>query len=165
MKVIKTLVEVKTFEDHLDIITNTAIIRIYACSDDIFRIRCTFEQDFPSEASYALVMTAWDDYMDDVITDRNRITALSIALEDQGEYYSWASKSVVLKIYKAPFAIVIEDLQGNVLHQDILNRGYVKDDLERITHYSALSDDDYYYGFGEKSGTLNKKIVDYACTT
>lgn len=157
MKVSKKLIEVKQQGSYVDLTTDGAIFRLYALSDKIIRVRCSFEQQFAPEASYALVMTAWEDGMDQVVKGRKRVEALPIQLQDRGECLSWATESIELRIYKEPFAIEIADLQGNILHQDIANRSYVEDDSKRIYHYSLMKDDDYYYGFGEKSGMLNKK--------
>lgn len=157
MKVSKKLITLQQLADYVELTTDAASFRLYAMTDTMIRVRCSFQQQFAAEASYSLVMTAWEDDMDHVVKERQRIAPLTIRLEDRGDFLSWTSGSVVLIIYKEPFVIEITDLQGNVLHQDIANRSYVEDDSKRIYHYSHLKDDDYYYGFGEKSGLLNKK--------
>lgn len=157
MQVSTILLEIKNHSNFIELITDAAKFQMFALTDDILRIRCSFERDFAKDSSYSLIMTAWEDEMDHVIKDRTRVTPLLIDLQELDEYYTWSSNKLVVKIYKAPFAIVIEDMNGQLLHQDIANKSYVQDELGRKYHYSSLQDDDYYYGFGEKSGQLNKK--------
>lgn len=157
MKISRKLLTITECIDYIELTTDAALYRIYAMNDDMFRIRCSFDREFAPEASYALVMTAWDDAMDHVIKDRKKITALSLKIEEHEHDYRCTTKNLVLKIVKEPFAIIFEDHEGVVLHQDVGSRSYVQDDLNRIYHYSVSSDEDYYYGFGEKSGLLNKR--------
>lgn len=157
MKVSRKLLTISEHIDHIELTTDAAMYRIYAMNDEVFRVRCTFEPQFAPEASYALVMTAWEDAMDSVIKERMKIVARPLQLLEHEQYYMCSTKSVALKIYKEPFAIVFEDHHGKILHQDVANRSYVQDDLNRIYHYAVSSDDDYYYGYGEKSGLLNKR--------
>lgn len=46
--------------------TNSVEIRILFLTDSILRIRAGFDGDF-AEESYSLVMTAWEDRMDDFL--------------------------------------------------------------------------------------------------
>ncbi|MBD0382322.1 glycoside hydrolase family 31 protein [Paenibacillus sedimenti] len=157
MKVSKTLVQVVEGDSYIDLITDAARYRLILMNDDVIRIRCTFDEQFAEEASYVLATTAWPDRMDAVVPERKRITPLSASYVDRGSDLLMSTNRLNVVIHKHPFAIEIQDLQGNVLHADVKERSYVKDNQGRLYHYSCMSDDDYFYGFGEKSGNLNKK--------
>ena len=152
------ITRVDNFDDYLEIDTNAAKYRIILLNDDIVRIRCTFDDEFKEEASYALVMTAWEDKMDELLKgERRRVNAINTKYDDLGDYIVLATKNININIYKEPFGIEITDKQGNVLHSDLKEKAYVKDTLGRLYHYTCMDDDDYFYGFGEKAGYLNKK--------
>jgi Alpha-glucosidases, family 31 of glycosyl hydrolases len=152
------ITRVDNFDDYLEIATNAAKYRIILLNDDIVRIRCTFDDEFKEEASYALVMTAWEDKMDELLkSERKRVKAISAKYEDLGDCIILATNNININIYKEPFGIEITDKHGNVLHSDLKEKAYLKDTLGRLYHYTCMDDDDYFYGFGEKAGCLNKK--------
>lgn len=157
MKISTKLINVENSARHLDLVTNAATFRVMLLTDDIVRIRCTFEEDFPDEASYALAMTAWEDKLDSVVPDRRTIEALPVQYDDEGTHLLLSTRILRIRIYKEPFAIEIRDTDGNLLHADLKERSYVRDMQGRLYHYTCLDDQDYYYGFGEKAGYLNKK--------
>lgn len=157
MKVSNKLVEVVEGDNYLDLITDAARYRLILMNDDVIRVRCTFDEQFAEEASYVLTTTAWPDQMDAVVPDRKRITPLAASYVDRGSDLLLSTNKLNVVIHKYPFAIEIQDHQGNVLHADVKERSYVKDNQGRLYHYSCMSEDDYFYGFGEKSGVLNKK--------
>ncbi|PJI09191.1 MULTISPECIES: TIM-barrel domain-containing protein [Clostridium] len=158
MKVSNKIISLKNVENYLEIITNAAKYRIILLNDDIVRIRCTFDKEFQKEASYALVMTAWNDETDNLLAkERVKVEALSSKYEDLGDHILLSTAKLNINIYKEPFGIEILDKKGNVLHSDLMEKAYVEDSKGRLYHYSCMEDNDYFYGFGEKSGYLNKR--------
>ncbi|GAB2717668.1 TIM-barrel domain-containing protein [Paenibacillus thermoaerophilus] len=157
MKISHQLLDVAYGTSRLDLVTDAAKFRIVLLNDEIVRIRCTFEEDFPEEASYALVLTAWEDKMDALVPDRKRIEPIPAQYEDLGTHLLLSTRKLRVLVHKEPFAIEITDADGNVLHADLQGKPYVRDALGRLYHYSCMHDQDHFYGFGEKSGYLNKK--------
>lgn len=158
IQVSRKIVNVENHHNYLDVDTGSAKYRLILLNDDIVRIRCTFVDEFKPEASYALVMTAWQDHMDNLLQgERKRVEAIATTYKDCDTYILLATKKLDIKIYKDPFAIDISDKSGNILHSDLKEKAGVQDDLGRIYHYSCMDDHDYFYGFGEKAGYLNKK--------
>lgn len=157
MKVSKKIEEISSGEGFIHIKTDAALFRILFLKDDIVRIRSTFEKEFKKEASYTLVMTAWEDKMDQLFKgERKRVEAVVPDYEDLGDYISLKTSKLQLKINKEPFGIEIYDNVGNLLHADLREKSYVEDKLGRIYHYSCIDDSNYFYGFGEKTGLINK---------
>ena len=69
-------------DGYYSIQTNCVEIRIWFMTDSIIRIRAGFDGDF-AEGSYSLVMTAWEDSMDDLMKDyRKRILPAESELTD-----------------------------------------------------------------------------------
>lgn len=158
MKISNKMISIKNYDNYLDIDTDAAKYRIVLLNDEIVRIRCTFDEEFAEEASYSLIMTAWEDKMDGLLREeRKRVRAVGSKYEDLGTYLRLSTKKLKVNIYKEPFAIEITDKEGNVLHSDLKEKSYVKDAHGRLYHYSCMDDEDCFYGFGEKTGYLNKK--------
>ena len=74
MKIVEKLLGVEKRAQTFVLSTNAIEMRILFLTDDIVRIRAGFTGDF-AEESYSLVMTAWEDRMDEVLKGyRHRIT-------------------------------------------------------------------------------------------
>ncbi|HBF39329.1 MAG TPA: alpha-glucosidase [Firmicutes bacterium] len=141
----------------VELTTDGGKFRIYFLKDGLIRIRCTFENDFLEDASYALVTTAWQDRMDSLFRgERNHIALISPKLSETQNDYIFETMLLKVVIGKEPFGIDIFDLYGHRLFSDLKERSYLKDQLGRIYHYQALDIQDCFYGFGEKTGYINK---------
>ena len=156
MKICSKVLSVKKYDNYCAVITDGAEIRICFLTDHIIRIRAGFDGDF-AEESYSLVTTAWEDRMDEFLKDyRKRITAADIVLKEGEKNAVIYGKELTAVVEKDPFRICVYDTEGSLLHADIEDIGYVEDSNHRRIHTSEISPDDCFYGFGEKSGTLNK---------
>lgn len=157
MKTSTKILEIHNQSNFLDINTNGARFRIYLLDENIIRIKGTFAEDFAPEQSYALVKTAWADSTDGLLgEERQRVTPIPIEVTDLDDCYQVTNGKYVLNIFKEPFYFEIRDENGRVVHQDLPNRAFVEDDFGREYHYSRMGDTNKFYGFGEKSGELNK---------
>lgn len=137
--------------DHADVM-------LVFLSDDVIRIRTSFSREF-KEASYALVTTAWEDDLDELFKDeRTRITALDVPWEETEKRVIFTTKNLKLVLLKKPFSFSLFDRSGTLIYQDLKERAFDCDQLGRLTHYSCMDrDHDHFYGFGEKTGHLDKK--------
>lgn len=167
MKNSTKLLSLDNHKDYLGVKTDGAQFRIYLLDENIIRIRGTFDDEFAPEESYALVKTAWDDVTDEFMADeRKKVTPIPVEVKetDDGQYLVSNGK-YQLHIHKDPFYFEIEDPEGNIVHSDVPKRAFVEDDNGRRTHYSKMGDHEKFYGFGEKSGKLNKYRRRCGCTT
>ena len=48
-----------------------ADVKVYFLTDEIIRVRCSFDRDFPEE-SYVLMTTAWEDRLDPLFEGERR---------------------------------------------------------------------------------------------
>lgn len=156
MKVCVKAGTVRKVDHYFSIMTNCVEIRILFLTDWVVRIRAGFEGDF-AEESYSLVTTAWEDRMDDFLkNDRKRITAGEAKLEDGDSRAVIQGKKLKVIVEKDPFRICVYDEEGTLLHADIVDLAYMEDSNRRRIHTSEICPQDYFYGFGEKSGEFNK---------
>lgn len=160
MKKSTKLLELRDEGNRLSLKTDGGLFQIYVMDDDVIRFRCTFDDEFAPEHSYALVKTAWEDELDDVLgKERTRIEPLQPKAKDCGDWWEVSTKSLIVHICKNPFGIEIYDAQDNELYHDLKERTFMVDDLGRRWHYSAIGNHDHFYGFGEKTGPLNKRYM------
>ena len=137
--------------------TDSADIMLIFLTDDIVRIRVSFNKEF-KESSYALVTTAWKDELDQLFqNERQHIKALDIPYAEDQFQLEFKTKNIKLLLNKNPLYFTIYDTQGTLLYNDIHERAFEKDFLGRLFHYNEIDlDNDHFYGFGERTGKLDK---------
>ncbi|MDR2008072.1 MAG: DUF4968 domain-containing protein [Alphaproteobacteria bacterium] len=157
MKTSNVLKSIEKTGDYLSVKTEGIQFQVYFLDENIIRLRGTFSTDFAPESSYALVKTAWKDNLDELMSnERTRCKAQNFTLEQTATGYTAKSTNYNLLINADPFCFSIVDKAGNVLHQDLAGRAFVQNELGQSFHYSRRDSHNKYYGFGEKSGLLNK---------
>ena len=156
MKVCTNAYTVIKKDNYFSVTTNSVEIRILFLTDSILRIRAGFDGDF-AEESYSLVMTAWEDRMDDFLKGRRtRVEAADAVLSDGDREAVIEGRILKVVVEKDPFRICVYDKEGTLLHADIVDLAYMEDSNHRRIHTSEISPEDCFYGFGEKSGSFNK---------
>ena len=137
---------------------DTADVLLVFLTDDVIRIRVSFDRAFP-EASYALVTTAWADRLDPLFAgERQRIAPLDVVCQETAKTLEFSTASLKLVLRKEPFSFTLYDANGQCLYRDLPERAFEKDQLGRLSHYSCMDrEHDHFYGFGEKTGHLDKK--------
>mgnify|MGYP005805383315 FL=1 len=156
MKVCTTAFAVTQESNYFSVATNCVEIRIWFVTDSVVRIRAGFDQDF-AEESYSLVMTAWEDRMDEFLGKyRRRVETAKAELDDGMDKAVIRGQELTVVVEKSPFRICVYDKEGTMLHSDIVDLAYQEDSNHRRIHTSEISPEDCFYGFGEKSGEFNK---------
>ncbi len=156
MKICTKVLQVVQKQNGFSILTDGVEIRLMFVTDSIVRIRAGFDGDF-AEESYSLVMTAWEDRMDDFMKPyRRRVEPAKAVLTDEDSQAVIQGKLLKVVVEKEPFRICVYDQEGTMLHGDIVDLAYQEDSNHRRIHTSEISADDCFYGFGEKSGPFNK---------
>ncbi len=158
------MIVAKKFLDYIEkdgfheLITDGPIIRLYFLTDEIIRIRSSFDENF-EESSYTLALTAWEDRLDDFLGDyRRKVQPIEPRFTNKDEYLLFETSELKVQIIKNPFNIRVLNNEKELLHADLVGRGFVKDHLNRLFHYSAYDEEkDHFYGFGERTGKLDKK--------
>ena len=137
--------------DHAD-------IKLIFMSDDVIRLRVSFDREFPEE-SYALVTTAWEDRLDPLFEkERTRIQALDVPCEEGVDTLTFRTATLKLVMKKCPLSFSLYTIDGVCIYRDLAERAFEKDQIGRLSHYSCMDrEKDHFYGFGEKTGHLDKK--------
>ena len=136
--------------------TNCADIKLYFLTDEIIRVRASFNKEF-AEESYILSLTAWADRLDDLFKgERTRIEPAKFNFNESDSALKFSTQRLTLEINKDPINIKLFDNEGTELYSSLSGNPFTLDSNKRITHYSRMNEDDCFYGFGEKTGALNK---------
>ncbi len=135
-----------------------ADVKLVFMSDDVIRIRVSFDRTFPEE-SYALITTAWEDRLDGLFEgERRRVAPLEVQCRETEKSLDFVTSTLRLELNKAPFSFSLYDGGGRRVYRDLPERAFERDHLGRISHYSLMDrEKDHFYGFGEKTGHLDKK--------
>lgn len=143
--------------DYFVVETNAVPIRLWFLTDTILRIRAGFDGAW-DEASYSLVMTAWESRTDKLFAgERIRVEPASAVVREEDDKTILEGKCLRVEIEKSPFRICIYDEDGTLLSADIPDLAYREDSNGRRMHSVQIEDDDHFYGFGEQTGAFDKR--------
>lgn len=136
--------------------TDNALIKLCFVTDEIVRIRASFDKDL-AEESYILLTTAWEDRLDPLFAgERTRLTPVKAGLKETEDAVFFSTAEVTLRVDRDPLNFTLCDADGNILYRALSGCPFVKDSNGRVIAYSEMKEDDCFYGFGEKAGLLNK---------
>ena len=136
--------------------TNCADIKVCFVTDEIVRVRVAFDREL-AEESYILSTTAWEDRLDGLFgAERTRVQPVTPEVTVTDEAVTFETAAVRLVAERDPLCFKLYDKEGTLLHSDLAGSPYILDSNRRVTHYSAMDEEDCFYGFGEKTGVLNK---------
>ena len=134
--------------------TNTQT-RIWFMGENVVRIRTSFSGNFREE-SLSLVWTTWPDHYDQLLSHERSCTAPQIpTVEDSDpEQVFITHDNIVLTVRRSPFSISYGRRGCEPSFRDVPGRAYTHS-KGRVTHSFCL-DNSNFYGFGEKTGHLEK---------
>ena len=136
--------------------TNAADIKVCFVTDEIVRVRVAFDREL-AEESYILATTAWEDRLDGLFEgERTRLEPVQPKVEETEEKIVFTSAKLRLEMEKDPICVKLFDEEGTELYSSLTESPFVLDSNKRVNHYSRMEEDDCFYGFGEKTGNLNK---------
>jgi alpha-glucosidase len=118
------------------------IVSITAAAPDIVRVRFSPSREFGRDHSYAIVNRMLGDPRADF-----RVTRSASQI---------VTPSLTVSIQHRPFRISVADASGNDVDADDAQRG-IAYSKSAVRVWKRLRDDEQVYGFGEKTGRLNKR--------
>jgi len=135
--------------------TDQTQTRIWFMGDGILRIRTSFSGDFREE-SLSLVRTAWEDRYDSLLgKERQRVVPMEPVVDDRDpNHLTLSCDCLTVTIRRKPFAISCGFQGREASFRDVPGRAYTRNS-GHLTHSFCL-DDSSFYGFGEKTGHLEK---------
>ena len=122
--------------------SSQGIAAVTAVAPDIVRVRFSPARDFGRDHSYAIVNRALGDPRATVRTSGGRSEIVTANL--------------TVSIRHRPFRVSVSDQAGNDLDADDNERGIAYSGRS-VRVWKRLRDDEQVYGFGEKTGRLNKR--------
>ena len=156
MKICKKVTGMDRLDGAFLVHTNCADVKVCFVTDEIVRVRASFDKEL-AEESYVLSTTAWEDRLDDLLAEeRTRVEPVAPAVEETDAKLTFTTAAVRLEIAKDPIEISLYDAAGDLLYHSLAGNPFVLDSNKRVVHYSRMEEDDCFYGFGEKTGNLNK---------
>ncbi|MBO5544283.1 MAG: DUF4968 domain-containing protein [Oscillospiraceae bacterium] len=136
--------------------TDSADLKILFVTDEIVRVRASFDKEF-AEESYVLATTAWADRLDPLLEgERTRVEPVEPVFEEGEKTLVFRSAALRLEIDRNPICLRLFDAEGAELYATLAGCPFTLDSNRRVTAYSRMMEDDCFYGFGEKTGMLNK---------
>ncbi|MGM9536712.1 MAG: TIM-barrel domain-containing protein [Candidatus Onthomonas sp.] len=135
--------------------TNQADVKVCFVTDEIVRVRASFDKEF-AEESYVLSTVAWEDRLDSLFPERQHVAPVVPQITEDDKTLTFATTAVRLEVQKDPLSFRLYDAEGTLLYQDLAGNPFVLDSNHRVVHYSRMNEEDCFYGFGEKTGLLNK---------
>ncbi|MBI5476963.1 MAG: glycoside hydrolase family 31 protein [Ignavibacteriales bacterium] len=120
---------------------------ISVIAPDIIRVRFSKDGIFDNDKSWAVNQTA--------------NTNPEYTISDSAESIQISTKQLVLKIDKTPCRISFYDTHGNLINRDDPVKGIAYAG-EQISVWKEMPEDEHYFGFGEKAGSLEKKGKSYS---
>ena len=136
--------------------TDNADIKVCFVTDEIVRVRASFDHEL-AEESYVLMTTAWEDRMDALFKgERTRVEPFAAQVTEDDSTLTFATGKVTLVVDKDPINFKLLAADGSELYSTLPGNPFVKDSNNRVVAYSRMKEDDCFYGFGEKTGLLDK---------
>ncbi len=136
--------------------TDSADLKICFLTDEIVRIRASFDKEL-AEESYVLMTTAWEDRLDGLFEgERTRVQPVMPKQREDEKKITLSVRGLRLIIEKDPLCIRLLDKDEDELYASVPGCPFVKDSNGRVISYTCMKEEDCFYGFGEKTGELNK---------
>ena len=156
MKICSAVTGLERLEGAFLLHTNCADIKLYFVTDEIIRVRASFDKEL-AEESYVLAATAWADRLDPLFEkERTRLQPVQPSITEGEKTLVFDTGRLRLEVDKDPISFRLYDQENTLLYEDLAGNPFVLDSNNRVTHYSRMEEEDCFYGFGEKAGPLNK---------
>lgn len=134
----------ETSPNEIVIQAQTAALKINVLAPDLIRVRLAPDGAFLPDMSWAVVKTDWPEVSTDINDSPDKLTITTGELS--------------LVITKRPLRLTFLDKAGNVINKDHAAKGMAWSGKE-VRVWKSMPQDEYYLGFGEKAGRLQKKFT------
>jgi alpha-glucosidase len=118
-----------------------ARMQIVAMRDEVVRVRVSRSQEFPEDASWAVLKEA-------------KQSSITVTPDNSPSTVGFHTQSLRVSINRQTFALTIADRDGKVLQEDVRPVEFHGDSF-RV--YKAMPLDEHYFGLGDKPGPLDRR--------
>ncbi len=133
--------------DGIDIQTGNASLRITALRDDIIRVRITPGNNFPEDASWAVLPGP-------------RSKSVDVQATQDAASVGFRTAALDVRVERSPLRLVVRDLAGNIISADAVGRP-TEFQLGGFSVHKAMPGDEHYFGLGDKAGTFDRRNQAY----
>lgn len=146
--------------------TETSSCKIEFIGQDIIRVKYGFAPHLAEDCSYAVLLTTMPQRV--LSDEKQQVREIELQVEENAEGVTLRAGGNTVHASASPFSICVTDRNERIVHRDIAGCAYRKDLNDRRRHCFAQDQFEHYYGFGEKSGQLDKymrRLRMYSCDT
>ncbi len=156
MEICKKITGLACGEGYTLVHTDGADLKIVFVTDEIVRVRAAFDRALREE-SYVLMTTAWEDRLDFLFEGRRtRLEPVAPKITEGDRTLVFESGALRLELDRDPLCLRLYDREGAELYATLAGASFTRDSNRRVISCSRMEEDDCFYGFGEKTGPLNK---------
>lgn len=142
MKICSAVTGLERLEGAFLLHANCADIKLYFVTDEIVRVRASFDKEL-AEESYVLAATAWEDRLDPLFEkERTRLQPVQPKLTEGDKTLVFDTGKLRLEVDKDPISFRLYDQEGTLLYEDLAGNPFTLDANSRVTHYSRMEEDD-----------------------
>ena len=118
--------------------TNCADLKIVFVTDEIVRVRASFDKEL-AEESYILMTTAWEDRLDPLFEgQRTRVNPVEPKITEGEKTIVFESAALRLELDRDPICIRLYDAEGTELYSTLSGSPFTLDTNQRVTAYSRM---------------------------
>ncbi len=118
-------------------------ILIHFLSDTLFRVKLNPMGAVNEKTTDAVVKKAWSD--------------IELTVTENLDQYVCKTKDLEVRIDRNPFRLSVYNAEGQLINQDEPEKAVGWNEKKELFVHKLMYEDERFYGFGEKSGYLNKK--------
>jgi alpha-glucosidase len=122
---------------------NGFILEVRALRNDVVRLRMGLKTELPEDASWA-------------VSPEVRQSSVSVTPESDADCVGFRTQDLRVKIGRKDSRILISDLAGNVLQEDVPGWPVTFHD-QKFRIYKKMPEDEHYFGLGDKVGPLDRR--------
>lgn len=156
MKKVNNLHRVELRDSKYYLETDAGSFEMAWLSKDVFRLRTQWEQEIAPNQSYVLQQSVWDDRLDVLFDDREKVKPFVPEMVETEIQFRFDCEEYEVEIGKENWHFSVrERSSGEWLHEDLWS-GWIVDHLGRLQHLTRRRENDIILGLGEKSGVLDR---------
>ena len=122
--------------------TDNADLKLYFVTDEIIRVRASFDKEF-AEESYVLATTAWEDRLDPLFEgERTRVDPVQPDFVETEDKLVFRTAALRLELDRDPLCIRLYDCEETELYCSIAGSPFILDSNKRVNHYSRMEEED-----------------------
>ena len=120
--------------------TDNADLKVIFVTDEIARVRVSFDKEF-AEESYVLAATAWEDRLDPLFEgERTRLKPVEPKITEGEKTLVFESAALRLEIDRDPICLRLYDAEGTELYSTLAGCPFSLDSNRRVTAYSRMKE-------------------------